>query len=593
MLHNLEWLHDLKVQYDASTFDFDPFEPQPDGTGTIFPFLVNNGSDLRHRNVDSPAASVPGPRSNYVELPYTLPQDSTLFLLLQERNASIWLKKLAWIAQRGGMALVNVHPDYLRFPDEPEDDRTYPVGHYVDLLQAIQKQRERVWCPLPHQLAAWCHETGCRPAAEITSPAPSTAVSKKDGKDSLLGRRIAVLLYSSYPSDSRPRRAAEAMVQAGARVELICPKETSKALAREEIGGVEVTRVPLSLRRGGKLTYFYQYGMFFLACGLVLTRRTFRRKYDAIHAHNMPDFLVWAAWLPRLLGAKIILDLHDPMPELFMSLYHRDRHDRMIRCLSWLERRCVAFAHLVLTPNEAFRQRFVSRSGCVGKIQVIMNSPEEQIFSPGPAESTAAARSGGFRVMHHGLIAERHGLDIAIEAISLLRSSIPDLTFEIFGERKVYLDRILELARERGVEDRVHFHGMVSEQEIARQIHQSDLGVIPNRWSPFIEINLPTRIFEYLALHRPVIVPFTSGIRDYFGADDILYFQPNSATDLARQILWVRQNPAISQEIANRGYSVYQQHLWRNERLKFLTLVARLFQPVTAEENVLNALTLP
>src|SRR5580658_7120842 len=69
MLHNLEWLQDLEVQYDASTFDTDPFEPQPDGVGTIFPFWQ---SDRQGRG--------------YLELPYTLPQDSTLFLLFDERK---------------------------------------------------------------------------------------------------------------------------------------------------------------------------------------------------------------------------------------------------------------------------------------------------------------------------------------------------------------------------------------------------------------------------------------------------------------------------------------------------------------------------
>jgi hypothetical protein len=94
MLHNLDWLHDLGVDYDASTFDTDPFEPQPDGCGTIFPCWVSSSCG-----------------GGYVELPYTLPQDFTLFLLLNETSVDIWVQKLDWIAEHGGMALVNVHPD--------------------------------------------------------------------------------------------------------------------------------------------------------------------------------------------------------------------------------------------------------------------------------------------------------------------------------------------------------------------------------------------------------------------------------------------------------------------------------------------------
>src|SRR6476661_5978070 len=102
MLHKLDWLHDLEIQYDASTFDTDPFEPQPEGTNTIFPFWV------------------PGPNGGgYVELPYTLVQDSNLFLVLKERSVDIWKKKLDWLAANGGMAMVIVHPDYVHFGDGP------------------------------------------------------------------------------------------------------------------------------------------------------------------------------------------------------------------------------------------------------------------------------------------------------------------------------------------------------------------------------------------------------------------------------------------------------------------------------------------
>jgi hypothetical protein len=123
MLHNLEWLHELKIDYDLSTFDTDPFEPQPDAARTIFPFWK---ADRRG--------------NGYVELPYTLPQDSTLFLLLGEQTPEIWLRKLDWVANHGGMALVNVHPDYIRFPGEPADSSTYPVELYEQLLRHVREQ---------------------------------------------------------------------------------------------------------------------------------------------------------------------------------------------------------------------------------------------------------------------------------------------------------------------------------------------------------------------------------------------------------------------------------------------------------------------
>ncbi|MBV8274426.1 MAG: hypothetical protein JO170_04070 [Verrucomicrobia bacterium] len=139
MLHKLDWLHDLDVGYDASTFDFDPFEPQPDGCGTIFPFWVPK----------------PG-GGGYVELPYTLPQDSTLFLLLNETSVDIWVQKLDWIAEHGGMALVNVHPDYLCFSGEKRQRTTYPVELYEQFLEYVHRRyRDSLWNPLPRELATF------------------------------------------------------------------------------------------------------------------------------------------------------------------------------------------------------------------------------------------------------------------------------------------------------------------------------------------------------------------------------------------------------------------------------------------------------
>ena len=169
MLRNLAWLHDLDVQYDASTFDTDPFEPQPDGVGTIFPFWVprpreeGRGARLEGR-VRSAECGTAGPQCSasngseggYVELPYTLPQDLTLFVILGERTPDIWFQKLDWIAKHGGMALLDVHPDYMRFNSESSSARTFPADFYARFLEyARQRYGDSFWHPLPKDLAAF------------------------------------------------------------------------------------------------------------------------------------------------------------------------------------------------------------------------------------------------------------------------------------------------------------------------------------------------------------------------------------------------------------------------------------------------------
>jgi hypothetical protein len=138
MYHNLEWISDLHIDYDSSTFDTDPFEPQPDGVGTIFPFWVRNSSASR----------------GYVELPYTLPQDFTLFILMKERSIDIWKKKLDWIVENGGMALSITHPDYMNWKNDKCETDEYPIEFYEEFLDYIKsKYAGHYWNPLPREMA--------------------------------------------------------------------------------------------------------------------------------------------------------------------------------------------------------------------------------------------------------------------------------------------------------------------------------------------------------------------------------------------------------------------------------------------------------
>jgi len=142
MHKNLDWIHELDVEYDMSTYDTDPFEPWSMAVRTIFPFLVKDG-----------------PGSGYIELPYTLSQDFTLFVLMGETTIDIWKKKIDWIADRGGMALLITHPDYTNFNHTELGPEEYPVDYYSQLLEYINSRyRDRYWSALPGEVARYWKE---------------------------------------------------------------------------------------------------------------------------------------------------------------------------------------------------------------------------------------------------------------------------------------------------------------------------------------------------------------------------------------------------------------------------------------------------
>jgi glycosyltransferase involved in cell wall biosynthesis len=390
----------------------------------------------------------------------------------------------------------------------------------------------------------------------------------------------------------------------------------------EKHGRLRVTRIPIRHDRFRKAGYFRNYGYFSLRSFAALTARSFTRRYDLVHIHNMPDALAFAALVPRLLGAKIVLDLHDPMPELYQTIYGLKEDSGMVRLLKRLEQWSIRFAHLVLTPNEAFRRMFCARGCPPSKIQIVMNTPDEGIFSPHrlaaksadsppqpdweaphhdffmkrhglgarledeeaftpfqlPAKSADHPSKLEFRLMYHGLMVERHGLGTACEAVNRLSQELPDVVLDMFGEQNVYLDQILKDAEKMGLNGRIRYHGMCRLDEIPAAILNTDLGIIPNIRTPFTEINFPTRIFEYLCMGKPVIVPDTKGIRDYFDDSQIIFFKPGSADDLARAIRWVRGHPAETAALLARGREVYLKHLWSAEKSRFIGLVGALLR---------------
>jgi hypothetical protein len=161
MHHRLDWLGRLGTEYDCSTFDVDPFEPQPDGMKTIFPFWVPGTGD----------------NSGYVELPYTIPQDFTVFILLRQRGIDLWIRKLDWIAERGGMALLITHPDYMDFEGgRPSGCPVYPIHYYTNFLEYIQtKYAGQYWHILPRDIASFWKQIRER----CTGAQPSTLIERQ------------------------------------------------------------------------------------------------------------------------------------------------------------------------------------------------------------------------------------------------------------------------------------------------------------------------------------------------------------------------------------------------------------------------------
>jgi len=394
---------------------------------------------------------------------------------------------------------------------------------------------------------------------------------------SLEGKRVAKVLFSYYPNDARPRRAAEALVSAGMSVDLICLREKDDEPKNEVINGVHVRRVPIQHKRGGVLGYLFQYSAFLVVSAAIIIGRSLKHRYDLVYVNNMPDVLALCGLIPKIFGAKVILDLHDPMPELMMTIFDLPKESRKVRMLEIAEKWSIGIVDAVITVNRACARLFSTRSCRLEKITVIMNTPDEKLFRlQSPVPHTSAQNGKPFVIMYHGSVVERNGLDLLVEAFAKVHKVIPNAELRVFGSRNAYLDRVMETVRELGLQNSVHYLGSKPTLQIVEAIKVCDVGVIPNKRNIFTELNTPVRMFEYLSLGKPVIAPRAPGITDYFDDDSLHYFELGNAEDLAQRIVYVFDHPEESVKVTRRGQEIHRAHMWQEERLRLLGLAEEL-----------------
>ena len=542
MLRRLDWLHDLEAEYDASTFDTDPFEPQPDGVGTIFPFWVP-----RPIYADS-RPDAPG----YVEMPYTLPQDSTLFLLLREKTIEIWKRKLDWIAQHGGMAFLNVHSDYMQFTGVPNASPSYPVALYEEFLTYVRtKYGDHCWHALPREVAAFCRER------RFAHPTPAQ-------------RRVCMLAYTFYESDNRVMRYSQALTERGDSVDAICLKSNQAHPDLENVGGVRVSRVQCRDQKNQmkKLDFLIPILLFWFRSSLRLTLNHLKQPYDVIHVHNVPDFLVFTAWFPRLTGARIILDIHDIVPEFYASKFKLSPESTGVRLLKWVERLSARFAHQVIISNHLWRTTYGERTGANDKCSVFINNVDTNHFRPRPR----TRNDGKLRVIFPGGLQWHQGLDIAIRAFQKLLPKLPEADFHIYGDGNMKA-RLVEQTAELGLQERVHFFDPVPANDIPGIMAEADLGVVPKRADSFGNEAYSTKIMEFMSLGVPVVASSTKIDRYYFNDSVVRFFESGNEEALADAMYEVLHDETLRQGMVERAFDYAKLHSWDNHKKEYLNLV--------------------
>jgi glycosyltransferase involved in cell wall biosynthesis len=381
-------------------------------------------------------------------------------------------------------------------------------------------------------------------------------------------RRRVAIIRQNYIYEPMVQREAEALVAAGFDVEVMCMRDAGRP-HRVVVNGVTVTSLPLSQHKGSKARYAFNYGCFFALAAGTLTLRHIRRPYAVVQANSMPDFLVFAAVVPKLLGSRVIAYMHEPTPELAETLFGPGL---LTRILGRIEQWSLRFADHAITVTDQLKQRYVERGAMPDRITVVLNCVDPAAMLAGwtPAPAPAPAQVGTeFIVVCHGSVEDRYGQDTIIEAAALLRDEMPDLRIVLTG-RGSQIPELLAAIDAHGLQRVVRFEGWVSNHRLNDILHSANVGVVAQKASPYSHLVQTNKMVDYWIFGLPVIASRLRAVSELYDDDVIEYFEPADAVALAVAIRRLRDDPERRAKLAHNGELAHRRNGWAAQRPVYL-----------------------
>ncbi|MGH9326867.1 MAG: glycosyltransferase family 4 protein [Terriglobia bacterium] len=382
---------------------------------------------------------------------------------------------------------------------------------------------------------------------------------------------VCMIAYAPYEHDSRQVSYATALAESGHILDVIAPRPK----AGQRAGATDRVHLhPILSREPGEdspAVYLLKCLWFFLCTAFVVAVRDLRKHYDLVHVHSMPDLLVFAAFLPRLRGARVILDIHDLFPEFYLSKFGKTRRSLIYRLLLHIERISAHFADHVIASNDLWRDKLASRAVQAAKCTTILNYPDRSFFG----------ERGGVRsdqrtlILYPGTLSRHQGVDIAIRAFRLIAEKVPDAEFHIYGTGPEK-EKLSRLVRDLNLAARVKFFGMMPHETMPSLLRSADIGVVPKRNDAFGDEAFSTKTLEFMAMGIPVVVADTKIDRYYFDDGVVKFFRAGDEVSLAEALLAVISDRKLQARLARNASEFVAARGWQSHRSQYLDLVSHL-----------------
>lgn len=386
--------------------------------------------------------------------------------------------------------------------------------------------------------------------------------------------KICHVVYAEYPADPRVHREVFALREAGHEVDVICLRSQDEA--REQIvDGIRIHRVPLGARRGRRGRYLYQYLQFLLLSTRLLHALHRRRRFSVVHVHSLPDFQVFCAFLLKIRGVRVILDLHEAFPEILAARFHLKPGSVHLSLALLAERISCWIADEVITSNEAIRDLVVLRTDRLEGITVVMNSPDLRTSEPCDPVMLRAHLGLDERpaIVYVGGINPERDIPTLLRAVSLLRDQVPiQLVIVGYGDLD-YVESLKTLANELDVG--VRFLPRIPQAAVMSYLSVSNIGVVSYEDNPLTRVAVPTKAFEYAAAGKPMVIPRLQALRALF-VDAAEFYDPGDPQSLAAAIHHLLEDEMRARELASQARAVLQSFSWETMRWRLLSVYDRL-----------------
>ena len=386
--------------------------------------------------------------------------------------------------------------------------------------------------------------------------------------------RHCMIVHAYYPvGETRVQREALALVAAGYEVDVLCLRDEGEAAVDTE-DGINIYRLPMKRYKGyGLAVQLLEYLAFFMLVFFRLFSLYPQKRYGTVQVHNLPDFLVFCAIYPKMRGAKIILDLHDLMPEFFAAKSEGDMNSLPVRVVTWQEQLACRFAHHVITVTDVWKETLIQRGVAAHKVSVVMNVADSRIFHRLSEAAPVHTNGTDFNLIYHGTFTHRYGVDLIVRAVDKVREEIPNIKAILLGDGE-YREELIALTTELGLEKYVDLsRPFIPAVDLPPIIREADVGIVPNRSNIFTDGLLPTKLMEYVALGTPVIAAQTPTIMAYFDDTMVQFFRPGDVDDLARCIISLSQERQRLAQFAHNADLFNQRYSWEQVAADYVATV--------------------